>query len=159
MNMESNKDTEIRTVAEVFMPDENIQVLFYMSKKDLECLKGTASIFNKAYSEIIREAVKKHLDKLNDISYLDDVLKDNVVDSIIARLKEELKEERIDYLTPKAIHKIYAFFKAEYVPSIHSLPGIHKWEEFCMKMGISKEIKEKVEKDQLNNVICFKWRE
>jgi predicted DNA-binding protein len=123
---------------------EKVKVLFFMPKKSLEKLKQTAILFDKPYAQIIREAINEYIEKLNNISYLPEVLSDESVDNIIMRLKAK----KVEYLTPKALKKIHEFLKDK-----TTIFGENKWKEFCDKLHIDSDILE-----ELSTVLYLKFK-
>jgi|GEM_PF-2860229 len=139
---EANEEIETFTASE---KNELVAVTFQIPKRLLLKLKEIAEMFEKPYGELIREAIEKKVKEVNDLSYLETVLQDDVVDEIIERLKDR------SYLTPKACKIIFEVLKDK-----TTFSGENKWREFCRKMGISLETRQAIEDGSIGEVIYLK---
>lgn len=96
-------------------------------------LEETATMLDTTKRRLVIEALEKHLEAINDVSYLDGFnLDDNYVrvDDFI----KYLREKGIVILTPKAIKRIRQKLKGKWAISL----GKDKFTEFCEKLGIDE---------------------
>jgi hypothetical protein len=110
--------------------EDRVKVLFEIDKKTAKKLLNLCQALDCSKRQFITEALQNAIAKYEDIGYLDYVLKDDVVDSIIARLKEK----QVTILMPKAYRKIRDFLKDK-----ESITQGNKWQEFLRKMKLEDE--------------------
>ncbi|MEM3665189.1 MAG: hypothetical protein QXK32_11620 [Candidatus Jordarchaeales archaeon] len=132
LETEESGEKAIEETPEVIRADiksENITLLVEIPRKLAKKLEETANMLDTTKRMLVIEALEKHLDAINDISYLDGCESDSVDEFI-----RYLREKGIVILTPKAIKRIRQKFKGKWAYTLN----MDKFSEFCQKLGIDE---------------------
>ncbi|MEM5867511.1 MAG: hypothetical protein QXG39_06295 [Candidatus Aenigmatarchaeota archaeon] len=144
-------EPEIEEYAEVIEATERedkAKIIFETDRKTAKKLTELCDILDISKREFIEEAIKSHIAKLEDLSFLDNFnLSDYYVrvDDFIAYLKAQ----KITVLMPKALKKI----RENLEPKPAITLGVNKWVEFCRKMGLDIE-----EASNPTHAFYIKWK-
>lgn len=135
-------------VIEATEKSEKVKVLFELDKRTAKKLTELCDILDKTKREFIVEAIKEHIEKFEDLSFLESFnLSDPYVrvDDFIAHLKAR----HVTVLMPKALKKIRENLEPKWAITL----GVNKWVEFCRKMGIDQE-----EAEKPTHAFFIKWK-
>jgi len=127
---------------------ENVQLFVEIPRKLAKKLEETANILDTTKRSLVIEALEKHLDAINDISYLDGFNLDDQYVSVDNFIKY-LREKGVVILTPKAIKRIREKLKGKWAITL----GKDKFTEFCEKLGIDES-----ETENPQYAFFIKWK-
>lgn len=150
-DIEEAEEPEVQEYAEVIEATEKadkVKVLFETDRKTAKKLSDLCTILDISKREFIEKAIKEHIAKLEDLSYLENFpLNDPYVrvDDFIAYLKAR----QITVLMPKALRKIKEALEPKFAITL----GVNKWVEFARKMGIDVE-----EASSPTHAFYIKWK-
>ncbi|MEM5868205.1 MAG: hypothetical protein QXG39_09850 [Candidatus Aenigmatarchaeota archaeon] len=126
---------------------ENVQLFVEIPRKLAKKLEETANMLDTTKRSLVIEALEKHLEAINDISYLDGfpLDKNTRVDEFI----NYLREKGVVILTPKAIKRIREKLKDGWAITLNK----NKFTEFCEKLGIDES-----ETENPQYAFFIKWK-
>lgn len=127
---------------------ENVQLFVEIPRKLAKKLEETANMLDTTKRSLVIEALEKHLDAINDISYLNGFNLDDQYVSVDNFIKY-LREKGVVILTPKAIKRIREKLKGKRAWSLNK----DKFTEFCEKLGIDES-----EAENPQYAFIVKWK-
>ena len=149
--LEEEPEEDIEEYAEVIEATEKadkVKVLLELDKRTAKKLTELCDILDKTKREFIIEAIKDHIEKFEDLSFLENF---NLSDPYI-RVDDfigYLKARNITVLMPKALKKIRENLEPKWAITL----GVNKWVEFCRKMGLDVE-----EASNPTHAFFVKWK-